>query len=380
MTRAAGASPWVSARRVFARRWWLGSVIAGGLASASPGCHEEVSLGAWPDLAGGPLTSGTGGAPSTLTTVAAASTTASGATTSATATDGGPGAGGAAGAPNDPPPLPECLAPATPGPVNAEGVTTPYAFATETATDWNWPKAMTSLEWEIRVERDIPRATPPGSIYPASGYYYSHQFWFLSGISGTLGIQAFGGYNEDPTMPSDEWTKIATFWLSGPPLDAKLGDIPEGDARIGADDAPGAEYVTIHARFDWKVCHTYRFRVAPHSTEPTGEVWYGAWITDVTDGIEILLGRMLLPADIGRLATLSMSRTQPINFRHTTCDVVQYASVLLGTPQADDGALLPLLGTDRAGPGSNRLGDAVCAGSRFSRLDGAMRHELGVPP
>lgn len=355
-----------------ARRRGLQALCACSFAAALPACQDEVSLGGWADVPG-TLTSGSGGA---LVTADTAGTTASSAaTTSTVATDGGvsttgAGVGGSAGAAGDPPGLPACLVAGAPGPSSLAGT---GDVATETATDWTWPTAMTSLEWEIRVELEIEDRVdgPDPDFLPddGSGYYYSHQFSFQGGNSGFLGIQAEGGYN-DPTAedpPAPEFTKIVTFWMSA--IDAELGELPE--SRIWTDQAAGIDYLTIHGKLAWEVCRSYRFRLAPDSVEADGSTWYGAWIVDVDAGDERFVGRMLMPASAGLLVPFSTSRTQGVDF-NTPCDIQQTASVLHGTPSADGGTLAPLTG-------KNRLGQLRgCPGSRFTSFDGAVRHELNV--
>lgn len=355
------------------RRWRPRSLVACGLVAAFPGCHEEVSLGGWSDVPGTLSTTGLGGT-STTDTVATATTTVATSIggTGGVASTGTVGVSGAAGEATEPPGLPDCLAAAVPGPSSLAGA---GDVATETATDWTWPTAMTSLEWEIRVERETePRVDGPDlDPFPddGSGYYYSHQFSFQGGNPGFLGIQAEGGYSDPSATPPTEYvfTKIVTFWMSA--LDAELGDLPE--SRVWNDAAGGVEYLTIHGKFAWEVCRTYRLRLAPHSSEADGSTWYGAWITDVDAGIETFIGRMLMPPNAGLLAPLSTSRTQGFDF-NTACDLQQTASVLYGTPSADDGALAPLQATNRFGQLRG------CPGSRFSFFDNAVRHELNVHP
>jgi len=351
----------------FARRWGLRSLCACGLAAAFPACHEKVSLGGWSDVPGTLSTTGLGGAAATVDAVGATTSvvsTSSGAT--GTTTTGTVGASGAAGETGQPPGLPACLAAATPGPFNVAG---PDFRATETASDWTWPTAMTSLEWEIRVEHEIER--PAGAELPDTGYYYSHQFSFQGGNPGVLGIQAEGGYDEPPEDTSFDFTKIVTFWLSA--LDAELGELPE--SRIWNDRAAGIDYLTIHAKFDWELCRTYRLRVGPHTVEANGDTWYGAWIKDVAAEVEWFIGRMRLPAGAGLLVPFSTSRTQGFVWppTPTPCALQQTASVLYGTPTADGGALAPVEAPN------NRFGQVLgCPGSRFSSFDGAVRHELNV--
>lgn len=350
-----------------ARRF--GSLLACGVAAALSACHEDVRLGGWHDEPVASLSStsagtsaGSGGATATLGT---ALTTTSSLASSSTAT-GGPGSGGAAGDTSVPPPLPACLAPATPGAINAPVQNA--VLPTELATDWTWPEAVPSLQWELMVEREVVDA-PAGTI-PEIGYYYNHQFSLQEGIQGFFGIQAEGGYSAQ-NYQGDAWTKIAVFWLTAE--DAQLGEIPAPYARVGTDDPNGVEYLTIHAVFDWQACRVYRFRVAPDEELADGRVWYGAWIEDVDAGVETLIGRMLVPAGAGMFNTLSTSRTQSIDFmNYRGCQYAQHASVLIGTPSSEDGLVRPTGKTDFRALG--------CPSSRFSSLDGAIRHEIMSNP
>lgn len=336
-------------------------------------CHEEVPLGAWEPAVS---SDGFGGA---ATATSAGTLTGAGAdagattlTSTSTSTNGAPGTGGAAGESGNPG-LPACLAPGVPGALNRAGA----GFdPTELTTQWNWPSPVASMEWDLMVEREIVR-TPMGAPVPTTGYYWAHQFSFEGGIDGFLGIQAEGGYNDEQPNSSVDWTKMAVFWLSGPPTEAELGDIAFPDARIGTVTAAGVFYWTIHARFDWQVCRAYHFRFGPESTETTdGSIWYGAWIEDTTAGVETFLGRMRLPVGSGQLSAFSLSRTMHIDFvaNPTSCDIPAHASALFGMPRANAGEVVPESDMHRF--------DAPlsCPISRFTEFPGAVRHEVGVPP
>jgi hypothetical protein len=317
-------------------------IVAATLAGSLCACRDRVALGAWdsPGQAG----AGAGGAA------------------------GHAGAGAAAG-PGGGIGLPACLESGTTGPLSS---TSSITGATETASDWTWPAPVTSLQWDLLVEREIERA--PGSP-PTSGYYFAHQFSFSEGVAGFLGIQAEGGYQQDPPSSPVEFTKIAVFWLSGPPLAGELEDIAYPDARVAPATASGVSFLTIHARFAWQACRVYRFRVGPRATEADGSTWYGASIEDTSTGIETLLGRMLLPADIGLFSPFSVSRTMPIEFPQVaSCETQAPASVIFGTPSTEDGGVTAELA-------ANRFVDPLrCTSSRFAAFSGAVRHELGLPP
>ena len=364
------ASARLRRRASSARR--LGSLLACGAATALGACHEDVKLGGWHDAPVASLSStagtsaGNGGAAATLGTAA---TSVASLATNSTATNGGPGAGGGAGDTSAPPPLPACLTPATPGPINASTPTpagAPPYLPTELATDWTWPESVPSMQWDLMVEREVVD-TPVA--FPEIGYYYNHQFSFQEeGIQGFLGIQAEGGYSA-PNYMGDPWTKIAIFWLTAE--DAMLGDIKSPNARIATDNPNGVLYRTIHARFAWQACRVYRFRLGPDPalTATEGRVWYGAWIEDVDAGVVTWIGSMLVPAGAGMLNTLSTSRTQSIDFAdYMGCQYAQHASVLHGTPSSEDGLVRPT--------GKTEFRGLACPSSRFTELDGAIRHEI----
>lgn len=279
-----------------------------------------------------------------------------------------PPAMGSADAGSDPPlPLPQCGQEGEPQPFNQPGA---EIGPTEVRTDWLWPAPTRALQWELVIERDVaPRSAVQA---PTGGYYWSHHFTFEEGVAGIFGIQSEGGYQSDPPDSRVQFTSMAVFWLSGPPLAGELGDIAYPDARVAPMTASGAQWLTIHARLEWQECHVYRFRVAPHSEDEEGNVWYGAWITDVTDDVETFLGRMLLPTDTGALVPFSTSRTAPIDFGALRCDEPDPVSAMFGAPFSEQDGWQARHGTTRFS--SRRR----CPTSRFTYFERAVRHELSV--
>jgi hypothetical protein len=320
-------------------RAWFGAFVLTVYAGA--GCRDQVALGSW-ELQG---SAGMGAAMAMPEA----------------------GAAGAAAGAREPPGLPACAESAPPG---ATSMTGSSFGITETATDWMLPAPAAALEWQLMVEREVAQAsTSP----PTGGYYYAHQFAFLEGLAGFFGIQDEGGYQQDPPSSPVDFTKMAVFWLGGPPLAGELGDIAYPDARVAPATVAGVGFLTIHARFDWEACHVYRFRFGPHATEADGNIWYGATIEDVSSGVETFLGRMLLPADVGLLAPFSTSRTIPIEFGELeACDSAPPGSAVFEAPYADG---------EQASLSAHRFVEPLrCTTSRFSAFPGAVRHELGLLP
>jgi hypothetical protein len=317
-------------------------------------CETEVSLGHWERLAL-PTVSADADAPTALD-ASGSETTDVGSSQVGRLPDAGietPSRDAATG-------IPACMENLGVGqlsPVNSD------IRVSETATDWSLSEPVSELEWTLMIEQDVP--TQNEEI----GYYWHNQFSFVPGVAGRFGLQSRGFYQETPTA-TGEFTKIVVFWLSGPPLKAELGDIPFPEARAFAMTAAGLQWQTIHAKFDWEECHTYRFRVGVESTETDGNVWYGAWVTDETTATVTFLGRMLVPADSGLLSSFSSSRTLPIYYQPQTCGDLWHVSAVFGAPTS---------GTQTSSlVGNHFMAPAGCARSIIGNFNQSVRHELGA--
>lgn len=216
------------------------------------------------------------------------------------------------------------------------------------------------------IEQDV--LTPQAKV----GYYWHNQFSFVPGVAGRFGLQSRGLY-QNALGEAGEFTKIIVFWLSGPPLAAELGDIEPPNARYLQMNAAGLVWGTIHARFDWQVCRTYRFRVGIESIEAVTEnMWYGAWITDETTAEVTFLGRMKLAKETGLLSSFSSSRTLPIDHAPVRCSDLEHVSAIFTAPTS--GAQTSTLVANHFMPPTG------CARSIIGGFENAVRHELGVVP
>jgi hypothetical protein len=120
-------------------------------------------------------------------------------------------------------------------------------------------------------------------------------------------------------------------------------------------------------------CVNYRLRVGRDSIEPTGDVWYAAWILDTQTGVETLIGRILVPESWGQLSALSTEWTLRIDYTPpTSCAEAEPSSGLYGWPTADGGTVQPFMHRNRFDE------PARCATSRITDLSSGVRHELGI--
>lgn len=251
-----------------------------------------------------------------------------------------------------------CNAPGSPGPVNAAGSTN---GVTLTYTDWTWPSAVDSMEFEIMVETQAR----------SDGYFWAHEFDFVGGSGGFLGIQQRGGYQAEPPNGQVDIANMVVFWISGGQLAAELGDIAFPEARTHLRDD---QWWTINARYDFRPCRSYWLRVGRQGTDPSGNLWYGAWIRDGESGASTFIGRILVRAALGQLAPLSsMFSNRVIPAVATSCSTPEPASVQFGVPFGGDGSVRP-------SRHENRFEMRMCPTSRFTELASSVRHEVGLMP
>ena len=363
-------------------RWFF--VLAGAALAA---CTDEFPLGAWAEnspaggsagtassagagAGGSSAASGNGATSGADAAGGSGASITSGGSAGSDATGGEAGDGGRAGTGTSgggTSTLPACLTPGVPGPPNQPG-TSPGT--TDTITEFPWPDAMDSLEWDLLVEKPLE----------TDGYYWMHQFSFVGTNVGFFGIQERGGYYVEPNpTPSEvEFTKMVVFWISAPPSvvadienHAELGDIPYPDARALAD--PSGTFITIHAKWEWDTCRVYRLRVGLESLEPNGDRWIGAWIRDVEADVETFFGRILLPAEAGQFASYSRFRTTRIErTMPVSCVEAEPSSAIFGYPTANLGTMNPLRH-------SSVFSSVLrCGTSRFTNFTTGVRHELGI--
>jgi hypothetical protein len=311
-------------------------------------CTDEVSLGSWGHggaggTAGVAAMAGGGGASGG--SIGGGAGTAVGA--AGTAVGGGAGTG-------------SCVVPGVPGPPNARGVA---VGTTTTNTDWFWPSALESIEWDLLIER----------AHTTDGYFWAHQFSFSeTPVGGFIGLQMNGGYRSDPAG-GYETSDMVLIWVGGPPVMAELGDIAFPDARTLLESERGLEWWTIHAKVELEPCVTYGLRFGRESTAPSGDVWYGGWLHDGSTGAETFIGRIMVPSSWGPLSGFTTEITQRIDYvPPSSCSEAEHSSALYTTPRANAGLLTPTNHTNRFDS------ELRCATSRFTELTGGVRHELGL--
>jgi hypothetical protein len=353
------------------------------MAGVTGACDDQVLLGSWrtaqaplPPPTGGAVGSGgdsTGGTPQGGNVAAGGSTGGdsggdAGADSLGGSSGGSPASGGSAGM------APETWKVADPGegdrlcgtrgtPEEPNQGTAMLGVSTS-YTEWTWPSELDSIESEFTLESEFVRDV----------YQWSHQFSFVGGDTGFLGLQVHGGY-QAPDSAAVEKANMITFWVADTALAA------EPDSRIRT--AEGRDWLTIHVKYDFEACRTYRLRVALESLDADGDIWYGAWVFDGAE--QTYVGRILVPSSWGRLKPMTSTWSNRIGHwqnrmivgslppSFTRCNLPEPASMFFGVPSGNDGMVAP---TDFV----NSIDPEKCPTSRFTLFSNGVRQEIGLIP
>lgn len=258
---------------------------------------------------------------------------------------------------------PQCEPPGTPGPLNPAGNISP----TGTYTDWTWPDVpggRLSFEWTLNMDFEPPN----------DGYFWAHQFGFAGpgAAAGYIGLQENGYYVADPPNGKPEITKMALFSI-GPGAIVGESGVPYPEGRAYAD-FDGASGWNVHIKYAWVPCRTYALRLEHMMDELNGDQWYGGYVTDTATNVETMIGRILVPAQWGRLGGFSVYFSERFGYAAVaSCDLMEHASAVFGAPTANDSTVKP------ASTNNHFYDPPDCPNSRFTNLPNGVRHEMGVP-
>lgn len=182
------------------------------------------------------------------------------------------------------------------------------------SSQWNFP-ASPGGYYNLDQRLTILNHTASANIY------WAHQFGFVGGDGGYLGLQV-GSYPND--------TKIALFsiWGANGASGANCGTFVEG--------APG--YTCRLDPFNWVQGRTYRLRIWVTGEDSLGD-WWGAWVQDTTTGTDTQIGRIRVPKAWGWLKPVSMSWTEQFGVKGTICDENPWGYAHFAWPTANNGSV-----------------------------------------
>ena len=181
-----------------------------------------------------------------------------------------------------------------------------------------WPPVPTqgsdSFDITLRIIHD------PG---PRSAYFWAHQFRFVDGDGGYIGLQT-NGYMQG------RWVgKMAIFSIWN-----ATAAIPGPRAECERFSGEGRGW-SCRMRYPWKEGHSYRLRLwmcgnCVGETDPAWD-WLGAWILDETTGEEVNLGFIRVPSSWHWLALTSCVWVEYYG-QVESCDAIPYAVAEFSRP------------------------------------------------
>jgi len=217
-----------------------------------------------------------------------------------------------------------------------------------TYTDWNWPataEGYYNFDHDLRIMHVTPNAS----------YFWSHQFGFVRGDGGYIGLQS-NGLRFDGSRG-----KLAIFSI----WQATAATGP----ACGTFGGEGTGY-SCKIPYEWVIGRSYRLRVWSTRADTMGK-WWGAWVMDRTTGVEEFIGEIRVPLAWGGLGSWSVMWTEyfaPI----ATCAEQPKARAVFDAPKANSLTVAPL-------SHFNHMTQATgCTNGRITDVHNGVRQEMGI--
>jgi len=181
-----------------------------------------------------------------------------------------------------------------------------------------------------------------------TGLFWSHQFAFVGGSGGYLGLQIVGS------------TKKAIF---------SIWNALAGSSECQVFTHEGSGWMCL-IDYDWKVGFNYRLRLWVLNKDPAGNEWWLGTINDYSINSDTVIGRILVPSSFGWLSSWSVTWIE--YFVYSTCDV-PYTRAIFSYPFARNGA-----GDHAPEKAKATYGTSSCQNSNVKYIgDGAYAIEAG---
>jgi len=234
-----------------------------------------------------------------------------------------------------------------------KGLRKPRPTPSGTYTEWRWPPstsfARTLQAGYTSFEHVVLPEVDPG---PDSTYFWAHQFRFIGGEGGYLGLQTKGN-RADGSLG-----KMAIF---------SIWDAVEAEGPGTVPFAGEGTGWSCRIPYPWEPGRAYGMRVFT-----PGGGWWAAAVRDETTGVIEDLGGIRVPGHWRNLDSWSVMWTEYYGPPLDNCRDLAHSRVVFGTPTADKGEVRP------AGSHSH-LGEGNCQTSHIEAVPDGVRHEMGLP-
>lgn len=185
----------------------------------------------------------------------------------------------------------------------------------------NIQKGFNNLDFFLTINKESPN------------YFWAHQFFFLEGNGGYMGLQS-------SALFKGEVTKIAIFsiWDSINAQPAKGGTAEQFDNE-------GNGY-SCKIKFNWESEKQYRIRLGKFGI--AGKLnennWWGAWVLDTLTLKEEFIGKMQLPASWKCLTSNSVNFVEYWGLQDGqvhSCSEIPYTKATFTFPTLENGTVKP---------------------------------------
>lgn len=224
---------------------------------------------------------------------------------------------------------------------------------TYTNWDWNAPSdGYTSLQHSLTVE----------AVTPNAPFFWSHQFGFVNGDGGYIGLQSSG------SRVNGTQGKTAIFSVFGAAIDATAGSCV---MEQGGFDGGTGSGTSCRVPYEWEVGRSYTMRTAKTGAD-SGGTWWTGWVKDNASGVETKIAEIKVPATWKGHGSWSVMWTEFFGASVPSCDLIPYSRVRFTKPIANNGSATP-------SSMSNYLNDRITCPSSITNVSNGVVQTNGNP-
>ncbi len=202
---------------------------------------------------------------------------------------------------------------------------TSFALTSQgTYTNWFWnPPSIGfgSLQHELLIE----------DVTPGASYFWSHQFKFVNGDGGYMGLQSNGN------RVNGTKGKTAIFSIFSAGIEGSKASCVVQQSGFDGYNTSGT---SCRIPYEWVLGRKYKIRTAQFGRDADGS-WWIASVTDETTGIETYIAKIKTPPAWKGLSNWSTMWTEYFGPKLSSCSNLPYSRVRFYRPSANNGTVVP---------------------------------------
>ncbi|MCA9773474.1 MAG: DUF3472 domain-containing protein [Myxococcales bacterium] len=216
---------------------------------------------------------------------------------------------------------------------------------------WSWPAPPVGGGHTGWFNRDVNLTieADPGT---AAALFWSHQFHFQGGDGGYIGLQTSGNIGGVPVGKM----ALVSIWQA-------LGGLAGSPGSVCQTFGGEGTGWSCRIPYDWQEGRTYRLRLWEYccAETPGAAEWWTGSVTDLTTGVETILGRIQVPGGWDWIDGVNSGTWVEYYGSVPTCDDIPYSVGRFDTMRANAGAVAPTGSTTTLGGAPRCPGKAAIA-------------------